>query len=68
MSNTLDVITNISAYITLQVTFFRLSIHSSFVHYVANTCAMTANCTQLTILTWSFQNNHLRRQKEKIVM
>lgn len=58
MSNTLDVITNISAYITLHIAFFMLSIHSSFVHYVANAGTMTANCTQLTILTWSFQTNH----------
>ena len=58
MSNTLDVVTNISAYITSQVTFFKLSIHSSFVHYVAHAGTMTANCTQLTILTWSFQTNN----------
>lgn len=55
MSNTLDVVTNISAYITSQVTFFELPIHSTFVHDVTNTCTMTANYTQLTILTWSFQ-------------
>lgn len=62
MSNTLNVVTNISAYITLQVTFFMLSIHSSFIHYVAHACTMTANCTQLTILTWSFQKEERKNR------
>lgn len=58
ISNMLNVITNISNYITLRFTFFSLLIHFCFVHYVAHTLTMTADCTQLTILTWSFQTNH----------